>query len=375
MSWPSNNAHGEPAGELLCLGLSHHQVGVEVRERFAFPEPRLPEALRALQASGALRESVIISTCNRVEIYAVVDHFRHGLERLKEFLREHANLDDLRAEWLYELPFPASASHLFGVASGLDSMVLGETEILGQVKKAYQVALQSGATGKYLNRLFQKAFQAAKQVRTETGVTRGATSVGAAAVELAEGIFGDLRQQRAMILGAGEISERTARSLISRGVRSLMVSNRSSGRAHELAAELGGEALAFEDWPARVGDVDILISSTAAPHTVVHPDQIHMAMKHRRDRPLFIIDLAVPRDVEPEVNAIENVYLYDIDALQTLADTAAAERRREIAKAEALIRAHLQEFHLWWQQQRTAGTTNTAGQLARAGAAAGADLT
>lgn len=342
---------GSPGQEILCLGLSHHQVGVEVRERFAFPEGRVPSALGSLRGSGLVSEAVILSTCNRVEIYAVAKRRQDALDALQGFLSQHAGVSDLRQEWLYELPYPHSASHLFRVASGLDSMMLGETEILGQVKRAYQLALENQATGKVLNRLFQKAFQTAKQVRTETGVTRGAVSVGSAAVELAQGIFGDLHEQRAMILGAGEISERTARSLISRGVKKLIVSNRSSDRAEQLAGELGGEAIPFEAWPSRIVDCDILISSTAAPHTVVHPAQIREAMKHRRDRPLFVIDLAVPRDVEPAVNEIANVYLYDIDALEGLAQRAADERGREIKAAEALIHQHQHDFALWWLRQ------------------------
>ncbi len=345
------NINVPAAADILCLGLSHHQVGVDVRERFAFPEARIPTALGTLRAEGLIQEGVILSTCNRVEIYAAVRHRADAVEGLFNYLRDHSGVPDLRSDWFYEIPYPGSASHLFKVASGLDSMVLGETEILGQVKRAYTLALENQATGKALNRLFQKAFQAAKQVRSETGVQRGAVSVGSAAVELAEGIFGDLRQQRVMVLGAGEISERTARSLISRGVRRLVVSNRSTDRARTLAAELGGEAIPFEDWPTRVVESDILISSTAAPHTIVHPDQIQQAMRQRRRRPLFVIDLAVPRDVEPAVNFIDNVYLYDIDALESLAQRAAEERKREILAAETLIQQHLCDFTEWWLRQ------------------------
>jgi glutamyl-tRNA reductase len=226
-------------------------------------------------------------------------------------------------------------------------MVIGETEILGQVKKAYAAASSAGATSRHLNKLFQRAFNVAKEVRTKTNITSGPVSVGSVAIDLAERIFGELAACHAMILGAGEMSEITARSLLSRGVERMIVSNRSPERAEALAAEMRGKAVPFSDWPRHLQEADILISSTAAPHPIVTPETVAQAMEVRPERPLFIIDLAVPRDVEPSVNAIDGVYLYDIDSLQAIARQGIEMRRREITACEALIERHVADFLHW----------------------------
>ncbi len=250
-------------------------------------------------------------------------------------------------EHFYHHDGMASIEHLFRVVCGMESMVLGETEILGQTKKAYQAASTNGTTSRFLNKLFQRAFLVAKQVRTRTGIARGSVSVGSVGVDLAEQIFGDLRRCKVMILGAGETGELTARSLLARGVHSLFVSNRSYDRAAALAAELSGRAVHFDAWENEMHDVDILISSTAAPHHLVTRARLAPVLATRTDRPLFIIDLAVPRDVEPEVNELEGVYLYDIDSLQRIAEQALARRRTEMEACEAMIRAHVDEFRAW----------------------------
>ncbi len=243
-----------------------------------------------------------------------------------------------------------AARHLFSVVSGLESMVLGETEIFGQVKAAYAAAQEAGGTARLLNKLFQHSFRVGKMVRNNTDIQRGSTSVGSVAVELAEKIFGDLMKTRVLLLGAGDMSRRCAQSLQSRGASGIVVSNRSHDRAVELAAEMSGEAIHFEQWPAEAANVDVIISSTAAPHTVIHPEQILPAMRRRRGRPLFIIDIAVPRDVEPSVNDIEGVYLYDIDALEAIAGETRARREQEIARCRAIIDEQVKSLPLFSPQ-------------------------
>jgi len=338
--------------EILCLGLNHKLAGIEVREKFAFSNKRAQATLETLVRTGGIQEALILSTCNRVEFYVVANHRQTVHDLLFATLSEQSGITALQEDWFYYHHFPKSAEHLFQVVSGLDSMMLGETEILGQVKHAYRLAQDAGTTGRFLNRLFQRSFQVAKHVRTKTGITQGAVSVGAAAVELASKIFGNLSQQRAMILGAGEIGEKTARSLISRGVESVIVSNRSYDRAERIAEELRGQAIHFDDWPSYMDGIDILISSTAAPHTVVSYQVIAELMKKRAHRPLFIIDLAVPRDVEPEVNELESVYLYDIDALESIAERAVNERKREIISCNSIISSYLEELNNWFTRER-----------------------
>jgi glutamyl-tRNA reductase len=234
--------------------------------------------------------------------------------------------------------------HLFRVASGLDSMVVGETEIFGQAKKAYESARTSGAVGPYLHRLFQRAFRVAKQVRTHTEIARGAVSVGSVAVELAQRIFGSLSDCKVLVLGAGETSERTARALVSRGVTDLRVSNRSLDRAHELAQTVGGRAISFDEWATQCREIDILLTSTASETPLLTQDILAPMLRDRVDRPLFIIDIAVPRDVEPGVNEMEGVYLYDIDSIRSVAEQSLAMRRQQVAAAEAIIADHVTQF-------------------------------
>ena len=323
---------------IVVIGLSHHSSPVTVRERFAFSEAVIPGALEQLRAAGVIEEGVILSTCNRVEIYAATALPEHeAFARLKEFLVTfHAYEDPLREE-VYTLKCPRSVEHLFKVACGLDSMVLGETEILGQLKKAYDLSLQQKLTGTRLNKAFQKAFNIAKQIRTETNIQRGSVSVGSVAVELAEKIFSSLEDRDVMVIGAGETSEKTARALLSRGARSIIVSNRSYERALALATELDGRAVHFEDWASEFESIDIVISSTSAPHYVLDRPRLEPLMKLRKNRPLLLVDIAVPRDIEPEVNFLQNVYLYNIDDLQAIADDYLKMRREEIARCELII--------------------------------------
>jgi glutamyl-tRNA reductase len=324
---------------LFCVGLSHHNADVETRERFA----GRAETDCVLRRAGC-REVLVLSTCNRVEVYAVSEDFVPTDEIARCLARnlEVHDANDLSRFYRYENA--ECARHLFRVTSGLDSMVVGETEILGQAKKAYESARSSDSAGPYLHRLFQRAFRAAKQVRTHTEITRGSVSVGSVAVDLAEKIFGDLRGCKVLILGAGETSERTARSLISHGVLDLRVSNRSVERAELLAQAVAGCAVPFEQWPEQCREVDILITSTSSDRPLLGRETLVPMLQDRIDRPLFIIDIAVPRDVAPDVNELDGVYLYDIDSLQSIAEQSLALRRQQIETAEEILARHVTEF-------------------------------
>ncbi len=323
---------------VIVIGLSHRTAPVEVRERFAFADAAIPEALGEIRRRGIAEEAAILSTCNRVEIYAATQlGEREAVAALRRFLVERSAGGE-EAEEIYAWAEPRSVEHLFAVASGLDSMVLGETEILGQLKKAYELALRHKHTGPRLNKAFQKAFNVAKQIRTETNIQRGSVSVGSVAVELAEKIFSTLSDHPVMVIGAGETSEKTARALLSRGAKSILVSNRSHERAVELARELNGEAILFEDWGAAFGRVDIVISATAAPHYILDRAKLEPLMKLRKNRPLLLIDIAAPRDIDPAVNFLENVYLYNIDDLQGMAEDYLKQRQEEVARCLTIIR-------------------------------------
>lgn len=323
---------------IVVLGLSHHSSPVELRERFAFAEARIPTTLGLLRSKAIAQEAVILSTCNRVEIYAATElPPARAFAELKSFLIEVHEYSDPLNDELYTLAEPQSLEHLFQVASGLDSMVIGETEILGQLKQAYDLALKSGHTGSQLNKAFQKAFNVAKHIRTETNIQRGSVSVASVAVELAEKIFSALNDHDVLVIGAGDTSEKTARALLSRGARGIVVANRSLERAEALARDLGGRAVRFEDWGREFERVDIAISSTSAPHHILDRARLEPLMRLRRGRPLLLIDIAVPRDIDPEVNLMENVYLYNVDDLQTIAGDYLNQRKEEIARCEAII--------------------------------------
>ena len=323
---------------LFCVGISHHTANVETRERYAGARPE--EALRT--ATGC-REALLLETCNRVEVYGTAEQ-PVATEVVVGTLQQCGANEAENADAFYRHEGKACAEHLFRVVAGLDSMVIGETEILGQVKKAYESARASASAGPLLHRLFQRAFRVAKQVRSTTDITRGAVSVGSVAVELAGKIFGDLSGRSVLVLGAGETSERTARALNSRGVTDIRVTNRSFERAENLAALVRGRAVAFDQWTEQCREIDILISSTSADEPLLTPGVLAPMMRGRADRPLFIIDIAVPRDVAPEVNEMEGVYLYDIDSLQSIAEQSLAMRRQQMEAAERIIADHVADF-------------------------------
>jgi glutamyl-tRNA reductase len=323
---------------VVVIGLSHRTAPVELRERFAFAEGKIPEALKQLRDSGLATEATILSTCNRVELYvATALAPEAAFAALRQFLIAHHAFEGVLGDELYTLAEPHSLHHLFKVASGLDSMVIGETEIFGQLKKAYELAFTHKYTGARLNKAFQRAFNVAKYIRTETNIQRGSVSVMSAAVELAEKIFTSLNEHEILVIGAGETSEKTARALLSRGARGVVVTNRSPERATALAAELGGRAVPFEKWPDEFEKIDIAVSSTAAPHHILDRAKLEPLMRRRKHRPLLLIDLAVPRDIDPAVSELDNVYLYNVDDLQSIAHDYLSLRQEEVARCEKII--------------------------------------
>jgi glutamyl-tRNA reductase len=327
--------------ELVCLGVNHKTAPVEVRERFAVGTAKLGEAAQDLLEMAGAPEGVVVSTCNRTEFYLAADDAAAALERLQSGLAEKVHGHE---EPFYHYQQRAAARHLCKVVSGLDSMLLGETEIFGQVKQAYQAAHEAGATGPMLNKLFQKVFSVGKKVRTQTSIQEGSTSIGNVAVELAEKIFGHLKDSEVMVLGAGEMSRLTAQALVSRGAKSIIVANRTHERAIELAKEMKGRAVRFDNWLEELKNVDVVISSTGAPHTIIHREEVESLRRARKYRPLFMIDIAVPRDIEHAVGEIEEVYLYDIDALEQLAEEARARRGYQIIECEKIIEAELEKL-------------------------------
>jgi glutamyl-tRNA reductase len=328
--------------KLFCIGLSHHTAQIETRERFA-GHSRSEAMLR----ERGCRELVLLTTCNRVEVYGCAEE-NLETEDVADCLRVNRQLTaeaELRS--FYRHQDRDCARQFFRVTSGLDSMVVGETEILGQTKRAYEMARARGHTGPVLHRLCQRGFRVAKEVRTATEITRGSVSVGSVAVDLAEKIFGDLRGRKVLVLGAGETSEKTLRALSSRGVSDLRVSNRSPQRAEELARALEGVAVPFALWFDQCREIDILISSTSSGRQLLTPALIAPMLRERADRPLFVIDIAVPRNVAPALNDMDGVYLYDIDSLQSIADERMEMRRQQFAAAEEIIAQHVARF---WEQ-------------------------
>jgi len=321
--------------KVFVAGLSYKTTPVEVRERLAVHRSRLPCCGCRLRLRGNLSEVVLLSTCNRVEIYGVTPEMNGNAHRL---FQELAGSDFDFSPYLYVKEGREAVSHLFSVASGLDSMVLGETEITGQVKHAYLSAQETKLTGKILNRIFQTALQVAKEIRTKTGIGRGATSVGSVAVELAERIFDrDLSEKVVMILGAGKMGEACVRHLAKCGARTVLVSNRSFERAQNLAAEFGGRAVSFDECRQALAIADIVVSSTGSPHTVLHREDIASILSARRNRPLFLVDIAVPRDIDPTVQQLNNVFLYDIDDLEAIVHENTRCREQELARCQTII--------------------------------------
>ena len=320
---------------LFVAGLSYKTAPVAVREQLAVPAGRVRCYGCRLKVRGNLEEVVLVSTCNRVEIYGVGP--RLG-SRANVLFQELAGRDVDFSSYLYVKEGVEAVAHLFSVASGLDSMVIGETEITGQIKQAYQAAQEARLTGRVTNRLFQTALQTAKEIRTQTGIGRGSTSVGSVAVELAERIFDrDLSGRTVMIIGAGKMGEACIRHLAKKAAKAVLVVNRSFERAVNLAGEFGGQAIEFDQLPSALKEADIVVSSTGCPHTILNRDDLAAIMPLRRNRPLFLVDIAVPRDIDSDVQELANVYLYNVDHLEAIVRENVRLREQELARCQDII--------------------------------------
>jgi len=324
------------------IGVNHNSAPVEMRERLAIPESRLPDACRDLTAHPGIEEGMVISTCNRVEL---VTHTTNGAADLRGFLREHFQVkaDELDPH-LYEYREKDAVRHVFRVASSLDSMVVGEAQILGQVKEAYATARAVGAVRAQLEQLFTRAFAVAKRVRTETAVGSSSVSIASVAVELAKKIFGTLNGKTVFIVGAGKMSELAARHLMAHGCAAIFVSNRTYDRAVGLAHRFNGEAIKFDDLYDTCDRADIVITSTGSPHPIFRREHGEQFLAHRKNRPMFFIDIAVPRDVAPEMGKLDGIFTYDIDDLQQAVSSHVADRRKEAERAEAIVTGEVENF-------------------------------
>ena len=335
--------------KIILIGLNHKTAPIEIRECFAFSDDDTRAALTALCAEPSIEEAVILSTCNRVELIMVAAEAAEAVERAKAFLSQTKQVPlDRFDESLYIHKGEAAARHLFRVAASLDSMVLGEPQILGQVKAAYRTATEQKSSGVILNRLLHRTFFIAKRIRTETGIGDHAVSISYAAIELARKIFGSLRKKKVLLIGAGEMAELAVEHLIRNRADSVFVANRTFERGMELAARYKGTAIRFEEIMPHLEQVDIIISSTGSQEYILHPSDIKGIMRHRRNRPLFFIDIAVPRDIDPRINQINNAYVYDIDDLNEVVDDNIQDRRREAIKADRIIDAAIIQFRQWY---------------------------
>ena len=324
--------------QLSLVGLSHHTAPIEVRERLHFPEKDLPAALHALVERDAVEEAIILSTCNRVEILARLADDADARSLLGDFLSRQRRVPrDLLDKHLYHHSQREAVRHIFRVAASLDSMIVGEPQVLGQVKAAYATGRAVGTVGGILDAVLAHAFATAKKVRTETGVASSAVSVSYAAVELARKIFGSLEGKTVFLIGAGKMSELAARHLRRSGARAIFVANRTLARAEELAKELGGETVRFDELLNFISRADIVISSTGAPVYIIKKEHGARFLAERRNRPMFFIDIAVPRDIDPALNKLNNIFLYDIDDLQQVVEANLRQRRREALRAEEIV--------------------------------------
>jgi glutamyl-tRNA reductase len=328
---------------LQLLGVNHRTAPVEVRERLAIPESKLPQALQQLMTIPGVNEALILSTCNRVEIVA---HTANGSTDLRHFLKQYFALDPTPYEpHLYEFRQDDAVRHVFRVASSLDSMVVGEPQILGQVKEAYATARAAGTVQSYLDLLLTRAFAVAKRVRTETAVGSSSVSVASVAVELAGKIFGSLEGKHVCIVGAGKMSELAARHLVAQGAGPVFVANRTYERACALAERFGGQAIKFDKLYDHCERADVVITSTGAPVTIFKREHGARFPAKRRNRPMFFIDLAVPRDVDPEMSKLDGIFVYDIDDLQEAVSSHVESRKKEAEHAESIIQTEVERFH------------------------------
>ncbi len=341
--------------DIYLMGLNHKSAAVEVRERFALSAHCSPDSW-AIPRGQTIGEALILSTCNRVEILACAKNYIsscvYGQDQIVSDLLNHwakacgFSGEDLRP-YVYVHKNKNAVRHLFTVASSLDSMVVGEPQILGQLKDAYRNAVKSKSTGTIINRLLHKAFSVAKRVRTETAVSSSAVSISYAAVELAKRIFGNMQENRAMLIGAGEMAELSAMHLLQAGIQHIYVANRTLERGKELAKQFNGTAIAFDDLVNHLTDVDIIITSTGSPEPIIRAKDLKPILQKRKYKPMFFIDIAVPRDIDPDVNGLENIYLYDIDDLKEVVEENLAGRRDEALKAAHIVDDEVDLFCYW----------------------------
>ena len=350
---------------LFAFGINHKTAPVEIREKVAFAPEKLQDALKELSHTANIHEVAIVSTCNRTELYygsdsadsqAIIDWFRQY---------HHLDADDVDP-YIYTHSDNQAVQHILRVASGLDSLVLGEPQILGQIKDAYSTASEAGTIGRQLNRLFQHTFLVAKQVRTDTAIGASPVSVAFAAVNLAKQIFADLSEHTALLIGAGDTIELVARHLNEQKVKNIIVANRTVERAHALAEQFDGEAIALADMPERLVDADIIISSTASQLPILGKGAVERALKERKHRPMFMVDIAVPRDIEPEVNSLNDVYLYTVDDLQEVIEEGLQSRQEAAQQAEEIIQQQVDHFMGWLRSLDAVNTIRAVREQAEA---------
>ena len=324
---------------LIVVGLSHKTAPVEIREQLAVPESRIGEALTRLCSYPGIKEGILLSTCNRVEVYSVVDDVDNGYGRIQEFLADtHLSLSSEQlTPHLYWHTGDRAIAHLFRVAASLDSMIIGESQILGQLKDAFEIALAHKTTGVIMNKVVKKAISVAKRVRTETKISEMAVSVSYAAVELAKKIFSNLHEKTVLLIGAGEMAKLAARHLLAHGVGHVRITTRTPQHAVDLAAKFGGTAVPFDQFKDDMASADIVLVSTGASHYLVGAEDVHRAVQERMNRPMFLIDISVPRNIDPAVRHVDNAFLFDIDDLKHRVEQNRAEREREAEKAEQMV--------------------------------------
>jgi glutamyl-tRNA reductase len=339
--------------KLVLVGANHKSAPVDVREMMSLSEGEASNTLRELLEKPWIEEAYLLSTCNRVEYLIYGNHYHKCIESVLSciFRRDPSRSKDWE-KWIYVLRDEEAVRHLFTVASSMDSMIIGEPQILGQVKDAYRLALKEKSCGAFLNKLLHQAFRVAKRIRTQTDIGKSAVSVSYAAVELAKSIFQDLTAKTILLVGSGEMIELAATHFVQSGIKSILVTSRTFENAQLLAGKFSGRALPFEELPRTLPMADIVLSCTAAPTPIITFEDIKMAMKMRRQRPMFIIDIAVPRDVEPAVNKLENVYLYDIDDLKDVVDQNIEKRRMELSAAQKIIDEEVEKFIKWKENQQ-----------------------
>jgi glutamyl-tRNA reductase len=333
---------------LILVGVNHKTTPVEIREKLAFTKGKIEESVDRLFNFPDIIEHTILSTCNRVEIYARANCQDSAIKAIKQFICDFHEVSPVELEdHFYSYRNEEAVEHLFRVSSSLDSMILGEAQILGQVKDAYSLAKDLRSTGLVLNQLFEKAFSIAKKVREETGIAERSVSISSAAVELAQKIFDDLENRTVMLVGTGEMAELAAKHLISYGVKTVYVTSRTYDRAANLARTLNGSALDFEAFKNELHRADIVITSTSASNFIIKKEMVEKAIHKRKNKPIFFIDIAVPRDIEPDINDLENIYLYDIDDLHVVVSANMKEREKEADNAMNFISQEVTKFNNW----------------------------